>query len=168
MVIRFKGLSLQNYMGTFWNHNYKKPWEQMSWMVIQTSGTKEHYGSFTYGATCDLFQKSLPEKIVIFFLAFAVLPVSRRRLKTTQVLFRNEKKATKQIQLYVKEIPRHFKSSKLAVGARINEYRCKTIFWQIQQFHTWKGHRRDSQLSNTCHKCLSKWYLSWLILEHIK
>lgn len=38
----------------------------MCWIVIQTWATKEHYVSFRYAAICDLFQKSLPEKIVIF------------------------------------------------------------------------------------------------------
>lgn len=38
---------------------------RVCWMVIQTWATKEHYVSFRYAATCDLFQKSLPEKITI-------------------------------------------------------------------------------------------------------
>lgn len=29
----------------------------------------------------------------------------------------------------LKKTPRHFKSTELALGARINEYKCKTIFW---------------------------------------
>lgn len=59
-------------------------------MVIQTWATKEHYVSFRQAATCDLFQKSCQRTLWYSLAGFSVIPVSKLRIKATQVLFRNE------------------------------------------------------------------------------